>query len=277
MESITNTAETCKEGDVQAKEHNLHYLEWGEGGEDIIFLHGLADILWAHSFDPFCASLSGDYHIIAFDLLGHGDSDDPKKPIGYEEHADIIREGAQKLGLTKYVLWGYSFGGRVSMFYADKYPEEVTKFILVDIAPETHIDPKPVDVDLNIPYSFADEDEALDWLISRYPGTQKETARHRIDIFFRRGSDGRLYLPSHSSRKENLRRSGDGWSVFGGLKMPILLIRGSESPYTTDDLASRMKEVKPDLIVKTIQGAGHSVPFSHSEEFMDAVREFLIE
>jgi len=59
--------------------------------------------------------------------------------------------------------------------------------------------------------------------------------------------------------------------------MPILLIRGSESPYTTDDLASRMKEVKPDLIVKTIQGAGHSVPFSHSEEFMDAVREFLIE
>ncbi len=59
--------------------------------------------------------------------------------------------------------------------------------------------------------------------------------------------------------------------------MSILLIRGSESPYTTDDLASRMKEVKPDLIVKTIQGAGHSVPFSHSEEFMDAVREFLIE
>ena len=106
-----NSAGTCTEGDVQAKGYNLHYLEWGEDGEDIIFLHGLAPFHWAHTFDPFCASLSGDYHIVAFDLLGHGDSDDPKKPIGYGEHADIIREGARELGLTKYVLWGYSFGG----------------------------------------------------------------------------------------------------------------------------------------------------------------------
>jgi esterase len=272
-----NSAGICKEGDVQAKEHNLHYIEWGEGGEDIIHLHGLAPLLWAHSFDPFCASLSGDYHIIAFDLLGHGDSDDPKKPIGYGEHADIIREGARELGLTKYVLWGYSFGGRVSMFYADKYPEEVTKIILVDINPKTYLDPVPVDVDLTMPYSFADKEEALDWLTSSFPGSHPEIVRPRIDNFFRRGSDGRLHLPSHSSRKENLRRSGDGWSCFSRLKMPVLLIRGSESPYATDDLVSRMRELKPDLLVKTIQGADHAVPFTHSEEFMEAVREFLMD
>jgi hypothetical protein len=37
-----------------------------------------------------------------------------------------------------------------------------------------------------------------------------------------------------------------------------------------------MREVKPDLIVRTIQGADHGVPFTHSEEFMEVVREFLI-
>ncbi len=272
-----SSAGTCKEGDVQAKGHNLHYIEWGEGGEDIIYLHGMGPIMWAHSFDPFCASLSGDYHIIAFDLLGHGGSDDPKKPIGYGEHADIIREGAQELGLSKYVLGGFSFGGRVSMFYADKYSDEVTKFILVDMTPKTYLDPVPVDVDLTIPYSFADEEEALDWVISNVPGAKKEVVQPRIDNMFRRSSDGRLYLPSHSSRMENLRHSGDGWSVFSGLKMPVLLIRGSESPYATDDLVSRMRELKPDLLVKTIQGADHGVPFSHSEEFMEAVREFLMD
>jgi pimeloyl-ACP methyl ester carboxylesterase len=272
-----NSAGTCKEGDVQARGHNLHYLEWGEDGEDIIYLHGLANFMWAHSFDPFCASLSGDHHIIAFDLLGHGGSDDPKKPIGYGEHADIIREGARELGLTKYVLWGYSFGGSISMFYADRYPEEVTKIILVDIAPETYIDPEPIDFDLDVPYSFADEEEALDWFISKIPSVKKEAVRPWIDTRFRRGSDGWLHLPSHSSRKENLRFSGDGWSVFSGLKMPVLLIRGSESHLTTGDRVSRMREVKPDLIVRTIQGADHGVPFTHSEKFMEVVREFLIE
>ena len=112
--------------------------------------------------------------------------------------------------------------------------------------------------------------------ISSIPSAKKEVVRPRIDNFFRRGSDGRLYLPSHSSRKENLRHSGDGWSVFSGLKMRVLLIRGSESPYTTDDLVFRMRELKPDLLVKTIQGADHGVPFTHSKEFMEAVRGFLV-
>ena len=272
-----NSTGTCTEGDLSVEGHNLHYLEWGGHGEDLIFLHGLGNNAWAHNFDPFCASLSENYHITAFDLLGHGGSDDPKKPIGYGEHAEIIREGARELGLTRYALCGYSFGGRISIFYADRYPEEVTKVILVDIGPESHENPEPVNVEDNVPHSFADEEEALDWYISRNPGSHKEVIRPLVDIGFRRGSDGRLYLPSHSSRKVNLRRSGDGWSVFSGLTMPVLLIRGTESPYTTDDIVYRMLEVKPDLIVKTIQGAGHLVPFSHGEEFMEAVRGFLKE
>jgi pimeloyl-ACP methyl ester carboxylesterase len=133
-----------------------------------------------------------------------------------------------------------------------------------------------VNVDLTVPYSFADEEEALDWFISRIPSVQKEAVRPWIDTRFRRGSDGRLYMPSHSSRWDNLRFSGDGWSVFSGLKMPMLLIRGSESPLATDDLVFRMRELKPDLLVRTIQGADHGVPFTHSEEFMEAVRGFLV-
>lgn len=272
-----NSAGTCKEGDVQAKGHNLHYLEWGEGGEDIVLLHGLGNVAWAHNFDPLSAALSEDHHVIAFDLLGHGGSDDPMTPTGYREHANIIREGVRELGLTKHLLLGYSFGGRVSMFYADRHPGEISKFILVDIHPETHPDPEPFDFDLSVPHSFPGEEEALDWYVSRNPGILKETIRPLVDIALRREIDGRLHFPSHSSRKANLRRSGDGWSVFSRLKMPMLLIRGSESLDTPDDLVSRMRKAKPDLIVKTIQGAGHDVPFSHSEEFMEAVREFLIE
>jgi pimeloyl-ACP methyl ester carboxylesterase len=272
-----NSAGGCTEGDVQTKGHNLHYLEWGNNGEDIIFLHGLGHYAWAHNFDPFCASLSKDYHIIAFDLLGHGDSDDPKKPIGYGEHAEIIRQGVRELGLTRYVLWGYSFGGRISMFYADRYPEEVSKVILVDIGPESHQNPEQVNIEPNVPYSFIDEEEALDWFISRNRGIQKEEVRPLVDILFKQSSDGRLLLPSHVSRKVNLRRSGDGWSVLNRLTMPVQLIRGSESPYTTEDIVSRMSEVNPGLMVRTIEGAGHTVPFTHSEEFMEAVRGFLKE
>src|SRR5439155_380644 len=58
----------------------LHYLDWG--GKDsppMVFLHGGA--LTAHTWDLVCLALRGDYHCIALDQRGHGDS-------GWAEDAD---------------------------------------------------------------------------------------------------------------------------------------------------------------------------------------------
>jgi pimeloyl-ACP methyl ester carboxylesterase len=52
---------------------NLHYLDWGnEGAPTLILQHGGFD--HAHSMDWIARELAADWHVVAPDLRGHGDS-----------------------------------------------------------------------------------------------------------------------------------------------------------------------------------------------------------
>jgi alpha/beta hydrolase fold len=56
----------------------IHFLDWGnEGKPPFIMLHGISRT--AHTFDHVARRYQKDYHVIAVDMRGHGDSDwDPK-------------------------------------------------------------------------------------------------------------------------------------------------------------------------------------------------------
>jgi hypothetical protein len=51
----------------------LHYLDWGNRDKPaFIMLHGIGRD--AHSFDHIAPRFVSEYHVLAFDLRGHGDS-----------------------------------------------------------------------------------------------------------------------------------------------------------------------------------------------------------
>src|ERR1043165_7781989 len=56
----------------------IHYLDWGgEGKQPLILLHGIGRV--AHTFDHLAPHFSSNYHVMAVDMRGHGDSGwDPK-------------------------------------------------------------------------------------------------------------------------------------------------------------------------------------------------------
>src|SRR6266576_4545690 len=56
----------------------IHYLDWGSPDKPpFIMLHGIGRI--AHTFDHLAPRFAGNYHVLAVDMRGHGDSDwDPK-------------------------------------------------------------------------------------------------------------------------------------------------------------------------------------------------------
>src|SRR5919108_6028446 len=68
----------------QSREFHLgrmrfHYLDWGNRHlPTIVFLHGGG--LNAHTWDLVCLALRGDYHCLALDQRGHGDSE--WSPVG---------------------------------------------------------------------------------------------------------------------------------------------------------------------------------------------------
>jgi pimeloyl-ACP methyl ester carboxylesterase len=83
---------------VKSDDNILHYLEWGKERPDIILLHGSAPYCSAHDFDKIGAALSDKHRIIAFDLIGHADSDDPRDIIGFKEHVLILHLAAEAKG-----------------------------------------------------------------------------------------------------------------------------------------------------------------------------------
>ncbi|MEO8681108.1 MAG: CocE/NonD family hydrolase, partial [Vicinamibacterales bacterium] len=114
----------------------LHYLDWGGAGKPpLVMLHGIAR--HAHTFDHIAADLSRDYHVIAVDLRGHGDSAwSPEGAYLVEDYVKDLEAMVAQLRLKNLTLLGNSTGGRVAQVFAGMHPELVSAVVVEDVGPE---------------------------------------------------------------------------------------------------------------------------------------------
>jgi pimeloyl-ACP methyl ester carboxylesterase len=108
----------------------LSYREWNQGKEPVLLLHGLADhgLVWS-SLGEY---LSPQYHVIAPDLRGHGNSSKPE--TGYQSQ-DIIADLEalmEHLGWKQAHILGHSWGGKLLLIWANYHPDRIKSMILVD-------------------------------------------------------------------------------------------------------------------------------------------------
>jgi pimeloyl-ACP methyl ester carboxylesterase len=114
----------------------IHYLDWGTAGrQPLIMLHGIGRV--AHTFDHVAPHFVDDYHVLAVDMRGHGDSGwDSNGNYLVEDYVGDIEAMVASLGLDDIVLWGNSTGGRVAQVFAGKHPDLVSAVIVEDVGPE---------------------------------------------------------------------------------------------------------------------------------------------
>jgi len=110
----------------------LAYTDAGSGEQTIIFIHGLGSYLpaWNKNIEV----LKDSYRCIAIDLPGYGKSSKDAHPGTMSWYADVVMEFAAKMGIEHPVLAGHSMGGQIAMVAALRYPERVSRLILVDPA-----------------------------------------------------------------------------------------------------------------------------------------------
>src|SRR5579872_7153616 len=114
----------------------LHYLDWGNRHlPPMVFLHGGA--LTAHTWDLCCLALRDEYHCVALDQRGHGDSDwahDSDYSIGaaLADTTGLV----DHLGLDKFILVGMSLGAINSLAFAVAHPERLSHLVIIDAGPE---------------------------------------------------------------------------------------------------------------------------------------------
>jgi esterase len=259
----------------------LHYLEWGSGtAPAMLLLHGFSG--HAHTWDAFAQAMCGEYRVLALDQRGHGDSAWAKDgAYTVDDHASDIAAFHDHLMLDPVVLIGLSMGGRNALMFAAIHPGKVEKLVIVDIGPD--IDRRGAErvrrMAAEAPEEFASVDAAMAYLTSYYTHASDVMLRHRVEHGLKRLPNG-MYTWKYDKALRDQRRRGtaptvDLWPVVRRLKVPTLIMRGSESDIFPVDTATRMHDLIPGSRFVEVQGAGHSIPADAPEAFEKAVREFL--
>src|SRR5215471_2508860 len=126
---MSTSAQASQDRFVTVNGLRIHYLDWGaEGKQPLILLHGIGRI--AHTFDHLAPHFSRNYHVIAVDMRGHGDSGwDPNGQYLVEDYVKDIVGLSEQLQLKNIVIWGNSTGGRVAQVFAGMHPELVSAVI----------------------------------------------------------------------------------------------------------------------------------------------------
>ena len=108
---------------------NIRIAEAGRGHRDVIlFQHGLNGHLEAYAKN--LVALSSQFHVIAFDYVGHGLSDKLVDEYNPAVFAEQLRELMDALRIDAAHLSGESLGGWVSGLFAAKYPSRVRRLML---------------------------------------------------------------------------------------------------------------------------------------------------
>src|SRR5262249_27921703 len=110
----------------------LHYVDWGNPtAPPLLLVHGGRD--HCRNWDWVAQRLRADWHIIAPDLRGHGDSQWSQD--GNYTMAGYIYDLAQLVHqqeLAPVSILAHSLGGNITLRYAGIYPEQVKKLIAIE-------------------------------------------------------------------------------------------------------------------------------------------------
>lgn len=106
---------------------NHFYIEQGTGFP-LILLHGNGEdcAYFTRQIDSF----SENFHVIALDTRGHGQTPRGEAPFTIRQFAEDLLTFMDQHNIEKAHLLGFSDGGNIAMVFALKYPERVGKLIL---------------------------------------------------------------------------------------------------------------------------------------------------
>ena len=104
----------------------VNFVQYGDGDQDVVLLHG-----WGQNIEMmnFIGTNLNNVKVTIMDLPGFGKSEEPNKSKNVEEYADWLLMFNKMLGIVNPIIIGHSFGGRVAVKYASKYP--VKKLVLL--------------------------------------------------------------------------------------------------------------------------------------------------
>jgi pimeloyl-ACP methyl ester carboxylesterase len=110
----------------------VHYVEAGQGPA-VVLVHGWNGSTFGFRYT--IPELARHYRVIAPDLIGFGYSERPAKgDYTVTAQVELLRGLMDQFGVEQAAIAGHSMGGAIAMSFALRYPERVSRLILIDAA-----------------------------------------------------------------------------------------------------------------------------------------------
>lgn len=268
----------------------LHYADWGNAAKPTaILVHGGYD--HCRSWDWVANELRADYHVVAPDLRGHGDSDWSVGGYHLVDYVFDLGQLVRRLGGGPVTIISHSLGGYVSLLYAGLFPDRVSRLVAIDpFAPASNVpledQPDRIIETLEtmnglafrVPRRYQAFEEACARMQQQYPNLTHEQARHLTEHGTNVNEDG-----SYTWKFDNYLRAWrlqvlDGRcreQVWARISCPTLFIHGSECTLVDAQSIGALDCIRTATMT-TIQDAGHWLHHDKLAEFMAIVQRFLV-
>jgi esterase len=258
----------------------LHVQDYGTAGKpQMLCVHGSA--AHAHWFDFVASGLNDEYHVLAPDLRGHGDSEwdrSAQPEYNYDRYAADLHELSEKLDLRDFVLVGHSMGGLVSTVYAATYPGRARAFVMVDSSLNLSAEriANMNEVGSRAGRTYASLDEFLASYKIRPSGSSPtpDMVRHLGAHSARRFPDGRWR--NKVDRNVYARRVARNLVPYWAhIKIPALLMRGDRSNRVSPDIIAQVKALAPQVQVAEVAGCDHHVTLDNPPGFVEVCKQWI--
>lgn len=249
----------------------IHALDYGGNGPTVVCVHGVTSHAWA--WHDVAQELVKDYHVLAVDLRGHGDSQwATEDKYATEEHADDLIRVLKDLESPPAALVGASWGALIALRTSLRSPERVRCLALVDIEPSFN----QVETDVpDRPQVFTHHDDIVDWEANASPGAPDTMVRLMSEHGVRPAAGGtfvRKHDPLFARRWPF--RADDHWASLPEVRVPTLAVHAGKTFVRSDAIAQMVAQI-PDAHLVEIPESTHVVPVDAPKRLATELAAFL--
>ncbi|MEJ2761395.1 MAG: alpha/beta fold hydrolase [Gammaproteobacteria bacterium] len=252
----------------------IDYLSMGDPrSPSLLMLHGIGGS--AECFQPQMRAFSNDYHVIAWNMPGYGESP-PLQPLTFEDLSKSVSALLEGLVISSRVhLLGHSLGGMVAQQFIADYPGKVASLTLA--ATSAAFGSRDGDFQKRfISERLGPLDQGL---------SMKQLASSIIDSLIGAGPDPEMLAIARSSMASvpeasyranmELLVTFDLRRELGKIRVPTLLVAGEKDTNAPPAVMEKMSSYIPNAQFQCIKDAGHLINLEQPSAFNKVLRKFL--
>lgn len=248
------------------------YLATGQG-HPVVLIHGvgLNKEMWGGQI----VGLAPHFRVIAYDMLGHGDSPLPAPGTTLEGYAEQLRELVEHLELPRVSVIGFSMGGLVARAFALHHGQLLDSLVILNSVFNRSAEQRAGVIERTRQAAEHGPDANAEAALSRWFSREYQAANPAQMAAIRQtlaGNDPLGYLTTYELfATQDMYRVED----LGSIQAPTLVATGELDPGSTPEMARQLAGHIPGAQVAILDEQRHMMPVESPRLVNQVLLDFL--